>query len=72
MTKVYSDPLVIAIQLYGNNREMEQFLAWIREMMADESEDIMHDYELVVQLGDKDMSRVDVKEMQSIAPFICV
>ena len=72
MTKVYSDPLVIAIQLYGNIREMGQLLVWIREMKADASEDPRHDYELMVQLGDKDMSRVDVKEMQSIAPFICV
>ena len=66
MTKVYSDPLVIAIQLYGNNREMEQFLAWIREMMADESEDIMHDYELVVQLGDKDMSSEEGNEGDAV------
>ena len=27
MAKVYSDPLVIAIQLYGYNRDMGQFLA---------------------------------------------
>ena len=66
MTKVYSDPLVIAIQLYGNNREMEQFLAWIREMMADESEDIMHDYELMVQLGDKDMSSEEGNEGDAV------
>ena len=33
--------------------------------MADASEDPRHDFELLVQLGHKDMSRVDVKEMQS-------
>ena len=45
---------------------MEQFLAWIREMMADESEDIMHDYELVVQLGDKDMSSEEGNEGDAV------
>ena len=58
---------------------MEQFLAWIREMIADaRAEDIRHDYEhldilqarlqnfeLMVEAGDEDMSSVDVKEMQS-------
>ena len=65
MTKVYNDPLVFAIQLYGNIREMGQLLVWIREMMADASEDPRHDYELIVQLGDKDMNRVNVKCSQS-------
>ena len=82
---VYSDPLVMAIKLYGYNRELGQFLAWILEMMADaRSEDIRHEYEhldvlqamlqnfeFMVEAGDKDMCSVDVKEIKVIQESCC-